>query len=264
MCALCARHTLAASQMIRLENVTKSMSKRFTLAATSLDFAPGTTTVLIGPSGCGKSTVLKLIAGLIAPDNGSIQIGGTEMEPAGADALRRRMGYVIQEGGLFPHLNVESNVALVARYLGYPAQTIKARVDELIDLVALPAALLTRFPWELSGGQRQRVALMRALMLDPEFLLLDEPLGALDPVTRKNLQQELKGIFGRLKKTTVLVTHDMGEAAYLADEIVLMRDGHIVQRGTLADLVRRPVDAYVTEFISAQRSPLDFMPEPPS
>lgn len=250
--------------MIRLDHVAKTLSKRFSLAPTSLVFEPGTTTALIGPSGCGKSTVLKLMAGLIAPDHGGISVGDEKLQPANADAIRRRMGYVIQEGGLFPHLSVESNVALVARYLDYPAQTIKARVDELIDLVALPAALLTRFPWELSGGQRQRVALMRALMLDPEFLLLDEPLGALDPVTRKNLQHELKGIFGRLKKTTVLVTHDMGEAAYLADEIVLMRGGHIVQRGTLADLVRRPVDAYVTEFISAQRSPLDFMPELPS
>ncbi|MGH8679696.1 MAG: ATP-binding cassette domain-containing protein [Burkholderiales bacterium] len=243
--------------MISLDNVAKTLSERFSLAPTSIDCKSGTTTVLLGPSGCGKSTLLKLMSGLLVADSGRIFVGGEQLRPENAEALRRRMGYVIQDGGLFPHLSVEANVALVARYLKHPAHRIRARLDELIELAALPATLLSRFPWELSGGQRQRVALMRALMLDPEFLLFDEPLGALDPITRSGLQQELKRIFGRLRKTTVLVTHDIGEAAYFADEIVLLREGRIVQRGTLRDLLERPAESYVTDFISAQRSPLD-------
>ena len=243
--------------MIRLEHVTKTLSPRFALAPLSLDFENGTTSVLIGPSGCGKSTVLRLIAGLIAPDSGRVVFDGEALQPGNARALRLRMGYVTQEGGLFPHLSVEANVALAARYLKRPEAGIRNRLDELCDLVVLSPTLLSRYPRELSGGQRQRVALMRALMLDPALLLLDEPLGALDPITRRGLQQELKNIFARLGKTVVMVTHDMGEAAHFAGELILLREGKIVQRGTLDDLLQRPADAYVTEFVSAQRSPLD-------
>ena len=242
--------------MIRLENVAKTLSPRFTLAPLSLDFENGTTSVLIGPSGCGKSTVLRLLAGLVVPDSGSVKFGEEVLQPGNAQDLRLRMGYVIQEGGLFPHLSVEANVALAARFLKRPEAGIRKRLDELCELVALSPALLKRFPRELSGGQRQRVALMRALMLDPALLLLDEPLGALDPVTRHALQKDLKTIFARLGKTVIMVTHDMGEAAHFAGELILMRDGRIVQRGTLDDLLRRPADPYVTEFISAQRSAL--------
>ena len=153
--------------------------------------------------------------------------------------------------------SVESNVALAARFLKRPESEIRKRLDELCDLVALSPVLLKRYPRELSGGQRQRVALMRALMLDPGLLLLDEPLGALDPVTRHALQKDLKNIFARLGKTVIMVTHDMGEAAHFAGELILMRDGKIIQRGTLDDLLKRPVDPYVAEFISAQRSPLE-------
>ncbi|HEX7954890.1 MAG TPA: ATP-binding cassette domain-containing protein [Burkholderiales bacterium] len=240
--------------MVRLENVAKSLSPRFTLAPLSLDLAAGTTTVLIGPSGCGKSTVLRLIAGLIAPDSGRVMVDDTAMQPGNAQALRLRMGYVIQEGGLFPHLNVAANVALAARYLKRPEAAIRNRLDELCALVALPPSLLARHPGELSGGQRQRVALMRSLMLDPALLLLDEPLGALDPVTRRGLQEELKNIFAQLGKTVVMVTHDMGEAAHFASELVLMRGGSVIQRGTLDDLLLEPAGAYVTEFILAQRA----------
>jgi osmoprotectant transport system ATP-binding protein len=242
--------------MIRLENVSKTLSPRFALAPLSLDFENGTTTVLIGPSGCGKSTVLRLLAGLIVPDRGRVMFGEEAMRRENAEALRLRMGYVIQEGGLFPHLSAGANVALVARYLKRPEAEIRKRLDELCELAALPPALLARYPRELSGGQRQRVALMRALMLDPALLLLDEPLGALDPVTRHALQHDLKNIFTGLGKTVIMVTHDMGEAAHFAGGLVLMREGRVLQRGTLDDLLKSPADPYVTEFISAQRAPL--------
>ncbi len=243
--------------MIRLDNVARTLSPRFALAPLSLDFENGTTSVLIGPSGCGKSTVLRLLAGLVVPDSGRVKFGEEVLGPGNVQDLRLRMGYVIQEGGLFPHLSIGANVALVASFLKRPDAVIRKRLDDLCDLVALPPALLARYPRELSGGQRQRVALMRALMLDPSLLLLDEPLGALDPVTRYGLQKELKGIFERLGKTVIMVTHDMGEAAHFAGALILMRDGRIVQRGTLDDLLKRPADPYVTEFISAQRSPLE-------
>ena len=166
----------------------------------------------------------------------------------------RRVGYVIQEGGLFPHLTARANVLLMSRHLGRPAPEMEARLEELSALSQFPRAALDRYPTELSGGQRQRVSLMRALMLAPQVLLLDEPLGALDPLVRSALQRDLKEIFSRLKQTAILVTHDMGEAAYLADEIVLMNEGRIVQCGSAADLRDHPANEFVTEFINAQRS----------
>ena len=235
-------------------DLSKSFDGRLALAPTSLDFATGRTTVLLGPSGCGKTTLLKLMLGLVAPDTGTVSFHGLPVVASQADALRHRVGYVIQEGGLFPHLSARDNVALMARYLGREGDWISLRLVELADLVHLPADLLARFPAQLSGGQRQRVALMRALMLDPEVLLLDEPLGALDPMTRHRLQLDLKSIFISLGRTVVLVTHDMHEAAWFADEIVLMRAGRVVQRGALEDLLQRPADAFVTEFIRAQRA----------
>jgi len=218
-----------------------------------LSVAPRSTLALIGPSGCGKSTLLRLVIGLIAPDRGRIEIGGVAMERATQRALRLRVGYVIQEGGLFPHLSVRENVAIVARDLGWPAARTQARIDELMELTQLPRDVLERIPMELSGGQRQRVALMRALMLDPAVLLMDEPLAALDPMIRSDLQRELRRVFERLRKTVLFVTHDMGEAAYVGDEIAILRAGRILQRGSLEDLLRRPAEAFVTEFIRAQR-----------
>jgi osmoprotectant transport system ATP-binding protein len=243
--------------MIRLENISKTLGGGFSLEPVSLDFPRGETTVLIGPSGCGKSTLLKLMAGLITPDGGCVYFDGEALATRNFEPIRRRMGYVIQEGGLFPHLSVAENVSLVARFLRQPQPQIDERLDALLTLLGLPQELLARFPRELSGGQRQRVALARALMLDPELLLLDEPLGALDPITRSGLQAELKEIFARLGKTVVLVTHDMGEAAHFAGRIVLLRDGRVLQYGTLRDLLDRPAESYVTDFIRAQRSPLD-------
>jgi osmoprotectant transport system ATP-binding protein len=244
------------SNMIQVERISKTYGKQIALAPTTLEFAARSTTTLIGPSGCGKSTLLRIIAGLVNPDSGRVFIQGRELNSGNANELRHRMGYLTQDGGLFPHLNAERNVTLLARYLKRPIDEIERRMAELAELVRLPGAALTRYPAQLSGGQRQRVALMRALMLDPQIVLLDEPLGALDPITRSELQTELKAIFSRLEKTVVLVTHDMGEAAYFEGEIVLMREGHIVQRGPLRELLDNPAEGYVADFIRAQRSPL--------
>ena len=240
--------------MLLLENVSKSFGAKQALAPTSLAPAPGKTTVLIGPSGCGKSTLLRLMIGLITPDSGAVRFDGAPLTAENVDAIRHRIGYVIQDGGLFPHLNARANVTLLPRYLKRDPASIEQRVAELAALVRISAETLTHYPSGLSGGERQRVALMRALMLDPELLLLDEPLAALDPIIRRGLQTELKEIFARLKKTVVMVTHDLHEAAWFGDEIVLMRDGRIVQRGTLDDLLVRPADAFVSEFVRAQRA----------
>jgi len=218
-----------------------------------IDFAAGATTALIGSSGSGKSTVLRLLLGLDYPDTGSIKIDGDALNPSHVLELRRRVGYVIQEGGLFPHLTVLGNLALLPRHLGWNAEKIRQRAEELAALTHLPLDVMTRYPAELSGGQRQRVALMRALMADPAALLLDEPLGALDPIVRHELQDELKRIFEQLGKTVIIVTHDLAEAAWFAERLVLMRDGAIVQDGSLRDLRERPADPFVTRFVEAQR-----------
>jgi osmoprotectant transport system ATP-binding protein len=214
----------------------------------------GKTTVLIGPSGCGKSTLLRLIIGLVEPDSGAITFNGSQITPANIDMLRRRIGYVIQEGGLFPHLMARANVLLMARHVGKSDEEMRARLLELCELTRFSGNLLSRYPAELSGGQRQRVSLMRALMLSPELLLLDEPLGALDPLVRASLQKDLKEIFGRLRQTSLLVTHDLAEAAYFGDEIVLMNEGRVVQQGSIAFLREKPANDFVSEFINAQRS----------
>jgi osmoprotectant transport system ATP-binding protein len=241
--------------VIALEGLTKKYGATTALAPTTLHFEEGETTALIGPSGCGKSTLLRIIAGLVVPDAGRVVIDGRTLDPQNADAERRAMGYVIQDGGLFPHLTAEGNVTLVARWLGQDEAAIRARVDALTDMVRLPRALLTRYPRALSGGERQRVSLMRALMLDPKLLLLDEPMGALDPITRHDLQEELRGIFDRLKKTVVLVTHDLAEAAYLAQSIVVMKAGQVLQVGSFVELRDAPREAYVRDFVRAQRPP---------
>ena len=245
--------------MIRIHNVSKIFSQTRALQSIDLTIPAGLTTVLIGPSGCGKSTILRLIIGLLQADSGSIYLEETKVIPEVVISLRRKMGYVIQEGGLFPHLTAYDNIALMARYLGWDNERIRKRLNELTELTHFPSEGLHRFPVQLSGGQQQRVSLMRALMLDPDVLLLDEPLGALDPMIRADLQADLKRIFQTLGKTVVLVTHDIAEAGFFGNVITLLRDGRILQKGTLEDLVQSPVDSFVTRFINAQRSPLEVM-----
>ena len=243
--------------MLELRGVSKSYRGQTVLRPLDLRFPEGRTAALIGPSGCGKSTLLRLLIGLATPDQGQVLIGDEPLTPASAPRLRHRIGYVIQEGGLFPHLSAADNVALLARHLGWSADKISARVAVLRDLVRLPADALSRFPGQLSGGQRQRVSMMRALMLDPEFLLLDEPMGALDPMIRADLQADLRTIFNDLKKTVVLVTHDLGEAAFLGHEILLLSEGRVLQRGTIHDFIAAPADPFVTRFIQAHRLSLE-------
>jgi osmoprotectant transport system ATP-binding protein len=240
--------------MVSLEDVTKSFGARAVIKKTSLTVKDGERVALIGPSGCGKSTLLKMVIGIVTPDSGTVRVGDVVVTPATARAVRRRVGYVIQDGGLFPHLTAEANVTLVARLDGKSDADLGPRVAELAELARLPRSLLARHPRDLSGGERQRVGLMRALMLDPDVLLLDEPLGALDPIVRAKLQQDLRAAFQALGKCVLVVTHDMAEAAYLADSIAVCRGGVIVQRGTMKELVDHPSDPFVAEFVGAQRS----------
>lgn len=240
--------------LVELSGVGKTYGAVAALHPTDIAFGRGKTAALIGPSGCGKSTLLRLIIRLLEPDAGTIRFDGDEVTPAHIQDLRRRVGYVIQDGGLFPHLTARKNVLLMASHLNWPREKMNSRLAELCALTRFPETALDRYPLELSGGQRQRISLMRALMLSPELLLLDEPLGALDPLVRAGLQKDLKEIFQRLEQTAILVTHDLAEAAYLGDEIVLMNEGRIVQRGTLADLREHPSDPFVGDFINAQRA----------
>ena len=240
--------------MFRLENVRRGFDGAPLFDGLDLSIDSGQTTVLIGPSGCGKSTLLRLLLGLLTPETGNVSFEGTTLTSANVLAARQRMGYVIQGGGLFPHLTARDNVTLMARQLGRDKRAMDQRVDELASLTQFPTGALDRFPLQISGGQRQRVALMRALMLDPDVLLLDEPLGALDPMVRHQLQTDLREIFRALKKTVVLVTHDLAEAGYFADRIILLRAGEVVQSGNVDDFLQRPKTPFVEEFVAAQRT----------
>ncbi|AKT37639.1 ATP-binding cassette domain-containing protein [Chondromyces crocatus] len=241
--------------MLEARAICKSYRGQPVLHPLSVSFEAGRTTALIGPSGCGKSTLLRILIGLVSADRGEVFVAGERFTPESARRLRHRMGYVIQEGGLFPHLSARDNVTLLASHLGWSAERMAERIATLRALVRLPEEALARFPGQLSGGQRQRVSLMRALMLDPEVLLLDEPMGALDPMIRAELQADLKEVFAALGKAVALVTHDLGEAAYLAHEILLLREGHVIQRGSFDELLKAPADTFVTRFVQAQRWP---------
>ena len=240
--------------MISLRAVTRRFGDVTAIAPLDLTIERESTTVLIGPSGCGKSTLLRLMIGLLRPSAGEVAFEGRVLAPDNVAEIRHRMGYVIQEGGLFPHLTAEGNVLLLGRHLGRSRWELRERLRDLCDLTRFPQTGLGRYPAELSGGQRQRVALLRALLLDPDVLLLDEPLAALDPLVRASLQTDLKEIFRRLHKTVVLVTHDMAEAAYFGGRILLFKEGRLVQEGTVRELRERPAESFVTEFLSAQRS----------
>lgn len=242
----------SAAPVLEFVGVSKRFGAVQALAPLDLQVARGETLVLIGPSGCGKTTVLRLALGLSWPDAGRVRFRATDLSPVNVRALRQSMGYVVQEGGLFPHLTATENVTLMARHLGWPRARIDDRQATLVALTRFPPDALSRYPFELSGGQRQRVGLMRALMLDPDLLLLDEPLGAIDPLVRAELQQDLARVFAERGQTVVLVTHDLAEAAFFAGRVALMRAGHVVQQGRVEDLVRTPADPFVTQFVAAQ------------
>jgi osmoprotectant transport system ATP-binding protein len=238
--------------MIRLEHVSKSYrgQKAPAVEDVSMTIHRGEIVVLVGPSGCGKTTTMKMINRLIEPTSGLITVGGTDVQALDPNTLRRRIGYVIQQIGLFPHMTIADNIGLVPRLLGWPRARIRSRVEELLHLVDLdPGAFAGRFPRQLSGGQQQRVGVARALAADPPVMLMDEPFGATDPITRDRLQREFRALQQRLGKTVVFVTHDFQEAVRLGDRIaVLAERSRIVQFDTPERILAAPVDDYVAGF----------------
>ncbi|MGZ4962143.1 MAG: ATP-binding cassette domain-containing protein [Limisphaerales bacterium] len=238
--------------MIRLHKTGKTFGSAVALEPTDLEIPTHKTTVLIGPSGSGKSTILRIISGLLEPTTGWVEINGKKLTRDTVSEFRHQMGYVIQSGDLFPHLSSRQNILLVAQELRLKSEDITARLQELCVLTKFPRTLLDRYPVELSGGEQRRVSLMRALMLKPDILLLDEPLGALDPMVRAGLIVDLKSLFARLNTTVILVTHDLVEAARLGDWVVLLKSGRIVQQGSFAEFSMCPAEPFVCEFFDAQ------------
>jgi osmoprotectant transport system ATP-binding protein len=245
----------AGDVMIRLDRVSKHYPGQPAPAVSelSLDVRAGEIVVLLGPSGCGKTTTLRLINRLIEPSAGRIFLGGEDVTQVNPDRLRRRIGYVIQQVGLFPHMTIADNIGIIPRTLGWDKKRIRARVDELLDLVGLePAAHRDRYPKQLSGGQQQRVGVARALAADPPAMLMDEPFGALDPVTRERLQDEFLNLQAQIRKTIVLVTHDVTEAVRLGDRIaILSEQARLAQYDTPAAILAEPADAFVAAFIGS-------------
>ncbi|CAN5451551.1 betaine/proline/choline family ABC transporter ATP-binding protein [soil metagenome] len=237
---------------IRFENVTKEFSNmaRSAVDHCSLEVDKGQFIVLLGPSGCGKTTLLKMVNRLYEPSSGTIYLDGVDIRQLNVNKLRRQIGYVIQQTGLFPHMTVAQNIATVPNLLRWPKQQTDQRVDELLALVDLPPAeYRTRYPAQLSGGQQQRVGVARALAGNPEFILMDEPFGAVDAITRMSLQDEMITLQKKLRKTILFVTHDVDEALRLADKIVIMRGGKIVQYDTPLNILNHPADAFVKELM---------------
>ena len=240
--------------MLALQNITKTFEGKLVLTDVNLTVPKGATHALIGSSGSGKTTLLRITLGLIPFDKGYVKINDQALSSFSPIQWADRIGYVPQDGGLFPHMSAFENVSLIAKLRGWNKRKINARVEELRKLVDLEPVILGQYPFEMSGGQQQRVAIMRAAMMEPDVMLLDEPMAALDPLIRRTLQQELKSIFQRLGKTVLLVTHDLGEAVFLAEQMTLLHEGKIVQSGTYRDLLLRPADPFVTAFINAQRT----------
>ncbi|CAN5649748.1 ATP-binding cassette domain-containing protein [soil metagenome] len=242
---------------IRLRAVTKTFPGSATPAVASLDLEipRGDIVVLIGPSGCGKTTTLRMINRLIEPSGGTITIDGADVRDQPVTELRRGIGYVIQQIGLFPHRTIGQNIGTVPRMLGWDKARIATRVDELVELVGLDASMLDRYPSELSGGQQQRVGVARALAADPPVLLMDEPFGAVDPIVRGRLQDELLSLQAEVRKTIVLVTHDIDEAIKIGDRIAIMNVGGVLEQFAAPDdLLADPANAFVEEFLGAERS----------
>lgn len=237
---------------IRFENVTKEFANRARPAVDHCTLAvdKGQFIMLLGPSGCGKTTLLKMVNRLYEPSSGTIYLDGEDIRQMDVTTLRRQIGYVIQQVGLFPHMTVAQNIGVVPNLLHWSKTRLQERVDELLTLVDLPPAeYRARYPAQLSGGQQQRVGVARALAGDPQFILMDEPFGAVDAITRSSLQHELLSLQQKLRKTILFVTHDVDEALRLADKIVIMRDGKIVQYDTPLQILSQPADAFVKELM---------------
>jgi osmoprotectant transport system ATP-binding protein len=239
--------------ILHLDNISISYGNKVVLDQCNLSIFEKSVTVLLGSSGCGKSTILRLLLGLIQPDSGNVYLGGEELTSDNISRIRQKVGYVIQDGGLFPHLTARQNITLLVDHLDIEQTVQNKRIDALLDLTTLSKDVLDRFPSELSGGQKQRIALIRSLMNDPDILLLDEPLGALDSLIRSKLQVDLKRIFRELNKTVLLVTHDLSEAEWFSEDLVLMNEGQIVQRGSTSELIGKPANEFVSLFINAQK-----------
>ncbi|MDI3497962.1 betaine/proline/choline family ABC transporter ATP-binding protein [Archaeoglobus sp.] len=236
-----------------LENVSKRYGNFFAVRELNLTVEGGELLALIGPSGSGKTTTLRMINRLVEPDEGRVLINGQDISEIDAVRLRRNIGYVIQQIGLFPHMKVWENIGLIPKLEGWEEEKIRQRVDELLKLVDLPIEFAERYPWQLSGGQQQRVGLARALALNPPLLLMDEPFGALDPILRKQLQEEFARIKEELGKTIVFVTHDVEEAFRLGDRIAIMNEGRLVQVGEPEELIINPANEFVEDITGARR-----------
>lgn len=235
--------------MIELEEVSKNFGDVSVVRSLTLTARRGEITVLIGPSGCGKTTTLEMMNGLTPPSQGTIKVGGDDLTEADLIELRRRIGYVIQSGGLFPHYTIFDNVALVPRLLGWGETRIRDRAREMLELVKVPLGKLESYPRELSGGQRQRIGVARALAADPEYLLMDEPFGAIDPLVRGHIQEEFLAIQAALKKTVVMVTHDMDEALKMGDRVAILDKGDLIQFDTPEAILQRPANGFVEDFL---------------
>ena len=243
--------------MIKIQQLSKAFAETRAVSNVSLDVAEGENLVLLGTSGCGKTTTLKMINRLIEPDEGSISINGRDIRQAAPEILRRSIGYVMQHIGLFPHYTIYENIAIVPKLLKWDGNRIRSRIEALVEQLHLPGILLEKFPAQLSGGQMQRVGLARALAADPPVLLMDEPFGALDNVTRSSIQAEFKALEELKRKTIIMVTHDVQEAFELADRICLMDKGKIIQTGTPSELLHQPVNDFARNFFDGQRLSLE-------
>lgn len=239
--------------MIQFINVSKAYKEHNVIENINLEINKGELVVLIGPSGCGKTTILKMINRLIEPSDGQIKINGTDIEAQDPIELRRNIGYVIQQTGLFIHMTVRENIEIIPRLAKMPVSEIVDRTVKLMETVGLPEEFLDRYPNHLSGGQQQRVGVARAFAMNPDIILMDEPFSALDPLTRSQLQDELVSLQSKLHKTIVFVTHDMDEAVKIADRICILQGGRILQYDTPENILKNPAHGFVSEFVGSKR-----------